>query len=94
MVIWLLTATSVALAMDYVVGNELFMAISIWNGASFDIGYFIWKSILPTAIGNMAGGELLVGAIYCYLYLTENGIVDRRLDEERRHFSEVMDGVP
>lgn len=59
-----------ALGLDYVVPNEFFVPIGIWNGAPFGVGYYIWKSTIPAAIGNMAGGGLFVGGVYWYLYLT------------------------
>ena len=42
----------------------------IWNGAPFGVGYYIWKSLIPTTLGNMVGGGLFVGTAYWYLYLT------------------------
>ena len=34
------------------------------------VGLYIWKSMIPTALGNTLGGELFVGGMYWYLYLT------------------------
>lgn len=42
----------------------------IWCGAPFGVGYYIWKSMIPTALGNIVGGGLFVGTAYWYLYLT------------------------
>ncbi|TVY81495.1 putative formate transporter [Lachnellula suecica] len=74
--IWFPTATFVALALDHVVANMFFIPIGIWNGAPFGVGYYIWKSLIPTALGNTVGGGLFVGAIYWYLYLTGEGDVE------------------
>ena len=74
--IWFPTATFVALALDHVIANMFFIPIGIWNGAPFGVGYYIWKSLIPTTLGNMVGGGLFVGAIYWYLYLTGEGSVD------------------
>jgi len=70
----------VALAQDHVVTNMFFVPIGIWNGAPFGVGYYIWKSLIPTALGNMVGGGLFVGAIYWYLYLTGEGDVEVSFD--------------
>ena len=70
MAIWFPTATFVALALDHVIANMPFIPIGIWNGALFGVAYYIWKSLIPTTLGNMAGGGLFFGAIYWYLYLT------------------------
>ena len=78
--IWFPTATFVALALDHVIANEFFIPIGIWNGAPFGAGYYIWKSMIPTTIGNMVGGGVFVAAIYWYLYLTGEGEVDVSFD--------------
>jgi formate/nitrite transporter len=78
--IWFPTATFVALAMDHVVANMFFVPIGIWNGAPLGVGYYIWKSMIPTTLGNMVGGGLFVGAIYWYLYLTGEGDVGVTFD--------------
>lgn len=78
--IWFPTATFVALALDHVIANMFFIPIGIWNGAPFGVGYYIWKSLIPTTLGNMIGGGLFVGAIYWYLYLTGEGNVDVSFD--------------
>jgi formate/nitrite transporter len=80
MAIWFPTATFVALALDHVIANMFFVPIGIWNGAPFGVGYYIWKSLIPTTMGNMVGGGLFVGAIYWYLYLTGEGNVDVSFD--------------
>ncbi|GAB7355382.1 hypothetical protein MBLNU459_g5903t1 [Dothideomycetes sp. NU459] len=68
--IWWPTATFVALALDHVVANMFFIPLGIWCGADISVGYYIWKSMIPTALGNMVGGGLFVGTAYWYLYLT------------------------
>lgn len=78
--IWWPTATFVALALDHVIANMFFIPIGIWNGAPFGVGYYIWKSLIPTALGNMIGGGLFVGAIYWYLYLTGEDNVEVSFD--------------
>lgn len=80
MAIWFPTATFVALALDHVIANMFFIPIGIWNGAPFGVGYYIWKSLIPTTLGNMVGGGLFVGAIYWYLYLTGEGNVEVSFD--------------
>lgn len=44
-------------------------------GAPFGVGYYIWKSMIPTALGNFVGGGLFVAFAYWYLYLSgEDGV--------------------
>ncbi|KAL8867270.1 MAG: hypothetical protein Q9174_005770 [Haloplaca sp. 1 TL-2023] len=75
--IWWPTATFVACGMDHVVANMYFMPIAIWNShPQLTVGVYIWKSMIPAAIGNIIGGGLFVAAAYWYLYLTGTGSVD------------------
>lgn len=53
--IWFPTLTFVALALDHVVANMFFIPLGIWCGAPFGVGYYIWKSMIPTLIGNVIG---------------------------------------
>jgi hypothetical protein len=46
--IWFPTACFVGLALDHVVANMFFIPIGIWCGAPFSVGYYIWKSMIPT----------------------------------------------
>ncbi|KAK0846676.1 hypothetical protein LTR03_006757 [Friedmanniomyces endolithicus] len=68
--IWFPTFTFVALAFDHVVANMFIIPQGIWAGAPFGTGYYIWKSMIPTLLGNIVGGGLFVGVAYWYLYLT------------------------
>jgi formate/nitrite transporter FocA (FNT family) len=63
--VWFPTATFVALALDHVVANRFFVPMGIWNGAPFGVGHYIWKTLIPTTLGNMVGG-LFFGPIYWY----------------------------
>lgn len=33
------------------------------------VGYYIWKSMIPAALGNIVGGGLFVAVVYWYLFL-------------------------
>lgn len=61
--------------MDHVVANIFFIPIGILSEAPFGVEYYIWKSIISTALGNMVRG-LFVGGIYWYLYLAGEGHID------------------
>lgn len=50
--------------------------MGIWVGAPFGVGYYIWKSLIPTLLGNIVGGGLFVGTSYWYLYLTGDVAVE------------------
>ena len=69
--------TFVALGLDHVIANMFFIPIGIWSGApGITVGLYIWKSLIPAAIGNTIGGGIFVAAVYWYLYLTGEGSVD------------------
>lgn len=69
-----------ALALDHVVANMFFIPMGIWVGAPFSVGYYIWKSMIPTALGNFVGASLFVAGAYWYLYLTGEGGVQIAFD--------------
>ena len=54
-----------------------FIPIAIWNShPQITVSFYIWKSLIPTTLGNIIGGGLFVGAAYWYLYLTGEGSID------------------
>ncbi len=72
--IWFPTFTFVALGLDHVIANMYFIPVAIFYGhPDIGVGLYIWKSMIPTALGNVIGGGLFVGGMYWYLYLTGEG---------------------
>lgn len=72
--IWFPTFTFVALGLDHVIANMFFVSVAIFYGhPDIGVGLYIWKSMIPSAIGNIIGGGVFVGGIYWYLYLTGDG---------------------
>lgn len=41
--------------------------VGIYYGAPFGVGYYIWKSMIPAALGNIIGGVGFVGVSYWYV---------------------------
>lgn len=79
--IWWPTFTFVALGLDHVIANMYFIPVAIFYGhLNIGVDLYIWKSIIPTALGNTVGGRLFVAAIYWYLYLTGPGAEDIKFD--------------
>ena len=75
--IWVPTLTFVALGLDHVIANMFFIPNAIWYGhPDIGVGLYIWKSLIPTTIGNIIGGGLFVATAYWYLYMTGEGSVD------------------
>ena len=51
-----------------------FIPVAIFYGhPDIGVGLYIWKSMIPTTLGNVIGGGLFVGGMYWYLYLTGDG---------------------
>jgi len=73
---WFPVFTFVGLGFDHVIANMFFMPLAIFLGAPepLTVGYYIWKSMIPAAIGNLIGGGLFVGVLYWYLYLAGNEV--------------------
>ena len=72
--IWFPTFAFVALGLDHVIANMYFIPVAIFYGhPDIGVGLYIWKSMIPTTLGNIIGGGLFVGGMYWYLYLTGEG---------------------
>lgn len=74
--IWFPCATFVALELDHVVADMFYIMIAMFNGAEISVWYYVWKSMLPTLLGNIVGGGLFVGGLYWYLYLEDEEQVE------------------
>ena len=75
--IWFPTFTFVALGLDHVIANMYFIPVAIFYGhPDIGVGLYIWKSMIPTTLGNLIGGGVFVAGMYWYLYLTGEGSND------------------
>ena len=58
-----------------------FIPVAIFYGhPDIGVGLYIWKSMIPTTLGNVIGGGVFVGGMYWYLYLTGEGSDDITFD--------------
>ena len=63
------------------IANMYFIPAAIFYGhPDIGVGLHIWKSMIPTALGNTIGGGIFIGGIYWYLYLTGPGANDVKFD--------------
>ncbi|KAG9240627.1 Formate/nitrite transporter-domain-containing protein [Calycina marina] len=69
--IWFPVMCFVGLGADHVIANMYFIPLAIWSGspAPLNTGYYIWKSMIPSLIGNVIGGGFFNGVVYWYLFL-------------------------
>jgi hypothetical protein len=61
----------VGLGTDHVIANMYFIPLAIFLGAPepLTVRYYIWKSMIPSFLGNAVGGGLFSGVVYWYLFL-------------------------
>ncbi|KAE9371573.1 hypothetical protein N431DRAFT_410451 [Stipitochalara longipes BDJ] len=69
--IWFPVMCFVGLGTDHVIANMYFIPLAIFLGAPkpLTVGYYIWKSMIPSLLGNIVGGGLFTGVVYWYLFL-------------------------
>lgn len=62
--IWWPIFIFVTLGMNHVIANMFLVPVGMYYGAPFGVGYYIWKSMIPAALGNIVGGFGFVGVSY------------------------------
>ena len=66
--IWWPTFAFVCLGFDHVVANMFFVPMSIFlDSGNITVNYYIWKSMIPTLLGNIIGGSVFVAGVYWYV---------------------------
>lgn len=64
---WLPVAAFVALGYEHCIANMFFIPAGIFSGADVTLGGF-GSNLLWSTAGNIAGGAVFVGGLYCWLY--------------------------
>lgn len=62
----------VAANLEHSIANMFFVPYGLMQQGDFDLAHlaeFAWKNLLPSTLGNIIGGSILVGAFYWWLYL-------------------------
>lgn len=60
----------VLLGFDHVAANMFFIPLGIWLGTpGLSIGLYIWKGMIPVALGNVLGGTIFCGGYYYYMFI-------------------------
>ncbi|KAH8647000.1 Formate/nitrite transporter [Tricladium varicosporioides] len=54
--IWFPTMCFTALGADHVIANMFYIPVGINSGAPISVGFYIWKSMIPSGLGNIVGG--------------------------------------
>lgn len=66
---WLPVMAFVALGYEHCIANMFFIPLGMLEGADVGIMQAITANFIPSTLGNIAGGALLVGAVNGYLFL-------------------------
>lgn len=60
----------VSLGLDHVVANMFLIPMGLWLQApGLTISMYIWKGIIPAALGNIIGGAVFCGGYYYWMYI-------------------------
>lgn len=68
--IWWPVMAFVAIGFEHSVANMFYIPTGIFYGANVSWSEFLLNNLIPSTLGNMIGGALLVGCLYAYLYST------------------------
>ncbi|TGO53927.1 hypothetical protein BCON_0115g00100 [Botryotinia convoluta] len=74
--IWFPVMCFVGLGTDHVIANMYFIPLAIFLGAPapLTVNYYIWKSLIPSLLGNIVGGGVFCGGVYWYLFLAHETV--------------------
>eukprot|EP00026_Physarum_polycephalum_P002968 Phypoly_transcript_02977.p1 GENE.Phypoly_transcript_02977~~Phypoly_transcript_02977.p1 ORF type:complete len:251 (+),score=27.12 Phypoly_transcript_02977:364-1116(+) len=53
---------------DGCISNMVTVPLSLFYGSPTTFGYYMWKSFIPSALGNLVGGFFLVAIMYYWAY--------------------------
>lgn len=65
---WLPVMAFVALGYEHCIANMFFIPLGMLEGADVGVWQSITDNFIPSTLGNIAGGALLVGAVNTYLH--------------------------
>lgn len=66
--IWVPVMAFVILGYEHSIANMFFIPTAMLYGADITVSQFLVQNLLPATLGNIAGGSILVGFVYWYLF--------------------------
>ena len=69
--IWIPVMMFVTMGYEHSIANMFFIPAAIYTGAGITWNNFIITNLVPSTLGNIVGGMILVGCVYYYLFLKE-----------------------
>src|SRR5690554_4364821 len=67
--IWIPVMMFVTMGYEHSIANMFFIPAAIYTGADITWHDFLITNLVPSTLGNIVGGMLLVGCVYYYLFL-------------------------
>ncbi len=65
---WLPVMAFVALGYEHCIANMFFIPLGMLEGADVGVWQSVTANFIPSTLGNIVGGALLVGAVHSYLH--------------------------
>ena len=69
---WLPVMAFVALGYEHCIANMFFIPLGMMEGAGIDAATALTANLIPSTLGNVAGGALFVGSLFGYLHLKKD----------------------
>lgn len=69
--IWIPVMMFVTMGYEHSIANMFFIPASIYTGAEITWSDFLITNLIPSTLGNIVGGMLLVGCVYYFLFLKQ-----------------------
>lgn len=69
--IWIPVMMFVTMGYEHSIANMFFIPAAIYTGANIGWSDFLITNLIPSTLGNIIGGMLLVGCVYYYLFLKQ-----------------------
>lgn len=66
--IWIPVMAFVTIGFEHSIANMFFIPTAIFYGSTVTWADFVINNLIPATLGNIAGGSLLVGLAYWYVY--------------------------
>lgn len=66
--IWWPVMTFVAIGYEHCIANMFFIPMAMLEGGDISVMNMIVKNLIPSTLGNIAGGAIFVGGLYWYIF--------------------------
>jgi formate/nitrite transporter len=92
--IWFPIMAFVTLGFEHVIANMYFVPLGLMYGVDKTFWEYIGLSLIPSTIGNIIGGSLMVGGIYFYIYVLDDHLAEEKKKEQAKKENELTSVTP